>query len=134
MPAWIWGKVSELGIKERRVGQVTIIETDALLRINLRFGRSSVTLANAVEALLGAGQKQILLNLDGVNSISARTLGDLVSMHLAAKEDGGQFKLFNLTPMVRQLMQVTNLSVVFNLYENEKEAIESFAVVEGRPQ
>jgi hypothetical protein len=33
--------------------------------------------------------------------------------------------------MVRQLMRVTNLSVVFNLYENEKEAIESFEVVEG---
>lgn len=126
--------MSELGIKERRVGQVTILETDALLRINLKFGRSSVTLSNAVEALLAAGQKQILLNLDGVNSIGARTLGDLVSMHLAAKEGGGQFKLFNLTPMVRQLMQVTNLMVVFNLYENEKEAIESFDVVEGSVQ
>jgi anti-sigma B factor antagonist len=123
--------VSELGIKERRVGPVTIIETDALMRVDLRFGRSSVSLASAVDALLAAGQKQILLNLDGVNSISARTLGDLVSMHLAAKEGGGQFKLFNPTPMVRQLMRVTNLAVVFNLYENEKEAIESFDVVEG---
>jgi len=126
--------VSELGIKERRVGQVTILETDPLMRVDLRFGGSSVTLASAVEALLAAGQKQILLSLGGVNSVSARTLGDLVSMHLAAKEGGGQFKLFNLTPMVRQLMRVTNLSVVFNLYENEKEAIESFDVVEGRAQ
>ena len=126
--------MSELGIKERRVGQVTILETDTLMRINLRFGRSSVTLANAVEALLAAGQKQILLNLDGVNSISARTIGDLVSMHLAAKEGGGQFKLFNLTPMVRQLMRVTNLSVVFNLYKDEKEALESFDVVERSGQ
>ena len=130
----ISAKVSELGIKERRIGPVTILETDALMRVGLRFGRSSVTLASAVEALMAAGQKQILLNLDGVNSVSARTLGDLVSMHLAAKEGGGQFKLFNLTPMVRQLMQVTNLSVVFNLYENEKEAIESFDVVEGSAQ
>ena len=123
-------ELSELGIKERRVGQVTILETDALMRINLKFGRSSVTLASAVEALLASGQKHILLNLDGVNSISARTIGDLVSIHLAAKEGGGQFKLFNLTPIVRQLMRVTNLSVVFNLYENEKEAIESFDVIE----
>jgi anti-sigma B factor antagonist len=104
------------------------------MRINLKFGRSSVTLASAVEALLAGGQKQILLNLDGVNSMSARTLGDLVSMHLAAKEGGGQFKLFNPTPMVRQLMRVTHLSVVFNLYENEKEAIESFDVIEGSVQ
>ena len=130
----ISAKVSELGIKERRVGQVTILETDALRRVDLRFGKSSVTLATAVQALLAAGQKQILLNLDGVNSVSARTLGDLVSMHLAAKDGGGQFKLFNLTPMVRQLMRVTNLSVVFNLYENEREAIESFDVIEGSVQ
>jgi anti-sigma B factor antagonist len=126
--------LSELGIKERRVGQVTILETDTLMRINLKFGRSSVTLASAVEALLAGGQKNILLNLDGVNSMSARTLGDLVSMHLAAKEGGGQFKLFNPTPMVRQLMRVTNLAVVFNLYDNEKEAIESFDVIEGSVQ
>jgi anti-sigma B factor antagonist len=122
--------VSELGIKERRVGQVTILETDALMRVDLRFGRSSVTLANAVEALLAGGQKRILLNLDGVKSISARNLGDLVSLHLAVKQHGGQFKLFNLTPMVQQLMRVTNLLPVFALYENEKQAIESFTVVE----
>lgn len=126
--------MSQLGIKERRVGQVTILEADALMRVDLRFGKSSVTLANAVDALLAGGQKHILLNLDGVKSISARTLGDLVSLHLAVKQGGGQLKLFNLTPMVRQLMRVTNLLVVFNLYDNETEAIESFDVVERTAQ
>ena len=118
--------MSELGIKERRVGDVTILETDALMRIKLRFGRSSVSLGSAIASLLAAGQKRILLNLDGVNAISARTLGDLVSTHLVVKQGGGQFKLFNLTPMARQLLRVTNLLAVFNLYESEKEAIESF--------
>ena len=126
--------MSELGIKERRVGQVTILETDALMRVDLRFGRSSVTLATAVEALLAGGQKHILLNLHGVKSINAKTMGDLVSLHLTVNQRGGQFKLFNLTPMVQQLMRVTNLLAVFTLYENEKQAIQSFAVVEESAQ
>lgn len=118
---------SKLGFKERRAGDVTILETDALLRIKLRFGRSSVSLASAVDALLAAGQKHILLNLDGVHTISAKTLGDLVSTHLVVSQGGGHFKLFNLTPMARQLMRVTNLIAVFDLFESENEAIDSFA-------
>jgi anti-sigma B factor antagonist len=119
-------EMNELGIKERHVGNVTILEPDALMRVRLRFGGSSVTLANAVAALLTAGQKNILLNLEGVKAISAKTLGDLVSTHLVVKQGGGEFRLFNPTPMVRQLILVTNLLVVFGLYESEEDAIESF--------
>lgn len=118
---------SKLGIKERRVGDVTILETDALLRIKLKFGRSSVTLASAVDALLNAGQKHILLNLNGVNAMSAKTMGDLVSTHLVVSQGGGHFKLVNLTPMAKQLMRVTNLIAVFDLFDSEKDAIDSFS-------
>jgi anti-sigma B factor antagonist len=118
--------LSELGIKERRIGSVTILNTDALLRIKLRFGASSVTLENAAASLLSAGQKHILLSLEGINSISAKNLGELVSTYVVIKNGGGQFKLFNLTPRVRQLMQVTNLFAVFQLYETETDALDSF--------
>jgi len=124
--------LSELGIKERRIGNVTILDSDALLRIKLRFGRSSVTLANAAASLLAAGQKHILLSLDGVESISAKGLGELVSTYVVVKNGGGQFKLFNLTPTVRQLMRATNLFEVFQPYESEAHAIGSFGA--GRPQ
>ena len=119
--------MSELGIRERRIGSVTILDTDARLRIKLRFGASSVTLENAAASLLSAGQKHILLSLDGVTAISAKNLGELVSTYVAVKNGGGQFKLFNLTPMVRQLMQVTNLFAVFQLYETEADALNSFS-------
>lgn len=119
--------MNELGFKERRVGSVTILDTDALLRIKLRFGKSSVTLANAAASLLAEGQKHILLNLEGVKSISARGLGDLVSTYVVVKNGGGEFKLFNLTPTVRQLMRVTNLFAVFGLFESEAHAVESFS-------
>ena len=122
------GKIilSELGIKERRVGSVTILHTDAMLRIKLRFGGSSVPLADAAAALLASGRKHILLSLDGVNSISAKNLGELVATYVSVKNGGGQFKLFNLTPTVRQLMQATNLFAVFQLHDTEASALKSF--------
>lgn len=128
------GKIllSELGIKERRVGSVTILHTDAMLRIKLRFGGSSVPLADAAAALLASGRKHILLSLDGVNSISAKNLGELVATYVAVKNGGGQFKLVNLTPMVRQLMRATNLLAVFQLHDTEANAIKSFLAETGQ--
>lgn len=118
--------MSELGIKERRVGNVTVLDADGRLRIALRFGRSSVTLADAIVALLANGQREILLNLAGVSMVGAKELGDLVSTYVETKRRGGQFKLFNLTPTARQLMLSTKLSSVLDLYESEAQAIESF--------
>lgn len=118
--------MSNLGIKERRVGSIVILDTDGNLRIGLRFGRSSVSLEEAVDALLAGGQKKILLNLDGVNAISAKGLGELVSTYVTAKRVGGEFKLFNLTPTVWQLMQSTKLLSVFDFYRSEAQALESF--------
>jgi anti-anti-sigma factor len=118
--------VSELGIKERRVGSITILDAVPRLRIALRFGRSSVTLTEATLALLANGQRKILLNLDGRNVIGARELGELVSTYLMVTKGGGEFKLFNLTPTTRQLMLTTNLSSVLDLYDTEAKALESF--------
>lgn len=123
--------MSELGIKERRIGSVTILHTDAMLRIKLRFGGSSVPLADAAAALLASGRKHILLSLDGVNSISAKNLGELVATFVAVKNGGGQFKLVNLTPTVQQLMQTTNLLAVFQLHDTEANAIKSFLAEAG---
>src|ERR1043165_661777 len=117
---------NELGFKERRVGSVTILDADAQLRIKLRFGRSSVPLADAAESLMAAGQTHILLNLDGANSLGARSMGELVSAFVTVKDGGGELKIFNLAPAVRELMRATNLFAVFGLYESEAQAIDSF--------
>jgi anti-sigma B factor antagonist len=120
--------LNELGFKERRVGRVTILDADAQMRIKLRFGGSSVPLANAAASLVAAGQTHILLNLDGVSSLGAKSMGELVSALVAVKDSGGELKLFNLGPTVRQSMQATNLFAVFGLYESEAQAIDSFSV------
>ena len=118
--------MDNLGIKQRRVGSVTILDADHVLRISLKFGISGVSLERAVDSLLTSGQHQILLNLDGIRMIGAKGLGELVSIYGRVRNSGGQFKLLNLTPPVRQLISATNLSEVFAVYESEQDAIESF--------
>ncbi len=118
--------MSNIGIKERRIGSVTILNTDGDIRIGLRFGGSSVSLPSAVDSLLELGQHHILLDLERVASIDARGLGELVSTYVVVTKSGGQFKLFNLTQMLRELMMTTKLLTVFDVYENEAQAIDSF--------
>ena len=119
--------MSNIGIKERRVGSVTILSADGEIRIGLRFGGSSVSLPSAVDSLLEQGQHHILLNLEGVASIDARGLGELVSTYMVVTRNGGQFKLVNLTQMLRELMMTTKLQTVFDVYESESQAVDSFA-------
>ena len=118
--------MNDLGIKQRRIGTVTVLDTDSVLRIGRKFGSGGVPLEKAVQSLLSLGQRHILLNLSGVKSINAKSLGELVSIFVTVKNGGGEFKLFNLTSTVRQLMKATNLSTVFDFYETERHAIESF--------
>jgi anti-anti-sigma factor len=123
--------LNTLGIKQRSVGAITVLETDSILRIALKFGMSSVSLERAIDSLMSSGQRQILLNLEGIKSIAAKGLGELVSIYVTVTRGGGEFKLFNLTPAVRQLLTTTKLSEVFVFYESERAAIASFAPSAG---
>ncbi len=118
--------MSDIGIRERQVGNVTILDTDGQVRIGLRFGGSSVPLSRAVDFLLEKGANQILLNLEGASTVNARVLGEIVSTYVTVNKKGGQFKLFNLKPLVRELMMTTKLMTVFDVYENESQAVDSF--------
>jgi len=128
--------VGDIGIRERLVGQVTILDADAQIRIGLRFGGSSVPLTRAIDSLLEKGANRILLNLEGAGSINARGLGEIVSVYVAIKKTSGQFKLFNLKPAVRELMLATKLLTIFDVYDNESQAVESFLhdVIPSEPE
>lgn len=120
--------MSNIGIKQRRVGNVTILDTDAKLRVGLKFGASGFSLTNVVGSLLEEKQNQILLNLEGIKAFDAESLGELVSSYLSVNKDGGQLKIFNLTQALRELLVTTKLVSVFELYESESQALESFQV------
>lgn len=118
--------MNSIGIKERRVGDVTILVMDDQARIGLRFGGRSVSLQTAVQCLLDAGQNRILLNLSGVTHIDGSGISELISSHVALIENGGEVKLFNLNQRLRQLMVDGKMLRFFDVYENESDAVNSF--------
>ena len=118
--------MTSIGIKARLVGQVTILDADSQGRICLRFGASTVTLMKAVLSLLEEGQNQILLNLARVNSMDAHELRELLSTRMTVKDRGGQMKVVHLTPRLAERMTNGKALCLFDVYESESQAVDSF--------
>jgi anti-sigma B factor antagonist len=85
-----------------------------------------VALRTAIRRLLEEGKKRILLNLSGVGYIDSSGIGELVSSYTAINKEGGQLKLLNLTQKLQDLLTITKLLTVFDVYESEADALNSF--------
>ncbi len=111
-----------LTIATRQLDGVTILDLSG--RITL--GEGSVQLRDAIRDLISKGVKQILLGLGDVNYIDSSGLGELVSAFTTAKNQNADVKLLNLTKKVKDVLQVTKLYTVFDIYDDEASAIASF--------
>jgi anti-sigma B factor antagonist len=89
------------------------------------FGEESALLRETVKKAI-LENNRIVLNLGEVNYIDSGGLGTLVALHTTAQNAGGSIKLTNLTKRVDDLLQVTKLLTVFEVYDSEEAAIESF--------
>jgi anti-sigma B factor antagonist len=114
--------MAELNINERQAGDVTVLDMSGKITI----GEGSVALRTAIRRVLEEGKRRILLNLAGVSYIDSSGIGELVSSYTAINKDGGQLKLLNLTQKLQDLLAITKLLTVFDVYENEAEALNSF--------
>ena len=111
-----------LRLSDRDVNGVTVIEIEG--RIVL--GEESNSFREKVKSLLAAGKKKIVLNLANVSYIDSAGLGTLVATFHSARSQGATLKLANLGQKFKEVLQVTKLMTVFDTYENETEAINSF--------
>jgi anti-sigma B factor antagonist len=114
--------MAELNINERQAGDVTVLDMSGKITI----GEGSVSLRTAIRRLLEEGKKRILLNLAGVSYIDSSGIGELVSSYTAINKEGGQLKLLNLTQKLQDLLTITKLLTVFDVYESEADALNSF--------
>jgi anti-sigma B factor antagonist len=89
------------------------------------FGEETAVLRDRVKALITEGSR-IVLNLADVTYIDSGGLGTLVALYTTARNAGGSVKLARLTQRVGDLLQVTKLLTVFEVYNSEEEAVESF--------
>jgi anti-sigma B factor antagonist len=67
-----------------------------------------------------------LLNLGGVGYIDSSGIGELVSSFTAINKEQGQLKLLKLTQKLRDLLAITKLLTVFDVYDDEQEALNSY--------
>ena len=115
--------MADINISERQAGDVTILDLNGKVTI----GEGSVALRNAIRRLLGEGKNKILLNLGGVGYIDSSGIGELVSSFTAVNKEGGTLKLLNLTQKIQDLLAITKLLTVFDVFDSEAEALSSYS-------
>ena len=106
----------------RQIGDVTMI--DAAGRITL--GEGSSTFRDSIKELVGKGHKKILLNLGEVSYIDSSGIGELVSGFTTVSNAGGQLKLLKLTKRIQDLLQITKLYTIFEVFDDEAAGLASF--------
>jgi len=114
--------MAQLNIKKRQAGDVTILDLDGEVRI----GDSATALRSSIRELVAGGSQKILLNLGGVKYIDSSGIGELIANYTTVGRTGGQLKLLNLTEKVQDLLVITKLLTVFDVYDNEADALASF--------
>lgn len=111
-----------MDLSTREVSHVTIVDLSG--RITL--GDETGALRDTVRKLIAAGKKKIILNLAQVDYIDSSGVGELVSSFTAVRNAGGELKLLNLTKKVHDILNVTKLYTVFDVKEDEFNAVKSF--------
>ena len=111
----------QLKLSLRTVDGIAIVDCDG----RIVFGEESAALRDTVRMVI-AQSKRIVLNLAGVSYIDSGGLGTLVALYATAHYAGGSIKLANLTPRVDDVLQVTKLVTVFEVYDSEEKALQSF--------
>jgi anti-sigma B factor antagonist len=110
-------------IDERTVGDVVILDVKG--RITL--GDGDELLKDKVNSLLNQGRKKIVLNLAEVPYIDSAGLGEIVRTYTTVSRQGGNLKLLNLTKRITDLLAITKLLTVFETFESENDAVQSFS-------
>lgn len=107
----------------RQIDDVAVLDVSG--RITL--GEGNVMLREVVRDLADKGPKRIVLNLGEVDYIDSSGVGELLKTHTTIRNKGGELKLANLSKRVRDLLDMTRLSAVFDIQKDEASALKSFA-------
>ena len=112
-----------MDIAERTVNDVTILD----LKGKMTLGEGDELLKDKINSLLSAGRRKLLLNLEGVPYIDSAGLGEVVRTYTTVSRQGGSLKLLNLTKRIEDLLAITKLLTVFETFDSEAEAVQSYS-------
>ena len=114
--------MNNLNIDGYRSGSVAVLN----LHGNIRLGENNNEIHNTLRFLIEQGERRILLNFTDAAFIDSGGLGEVVAGFATLKINGGELKVFGLNGRVREIMELTGLVALFEVYDGEQEAIESF--------
>jgi anti-sigma B factor antagonist len=110
-------------IAERTVGGVVVID----MKGKITLGDGDELLRDKVNSLVNQGYKKLVLNLADVPYIDSAGLGEIVRTYTTVSRQGGALKLLNLTKRISDLLAITKLLTVFETFDSEADAVQSFS-------
>src|SRR5262245_45790102 len=111
-----------MNVNKRQVGDVAILDLEGKITI----GTGDVALRQAVQEAIGGGATKLLINMSRVTMIDSSGIGELVSAYTTASNRGVKIKLTSLPPKVTDILTITQLITVFDVYDNEDDALKAF--------
>jgi len=111
----------QLKLNTRTLDGVTVVDCNG----RIVFGEESAILRDTLKKLINEN-KRVVLNLGGISYIDSGGLGTLVALYTTAHNARGAIKLARLTQRVGDLLQVTKLVTIFEVFDTEEKAVESF--------
>lgn len=111
-----------LTISQRHVGSITIVDLNGKITI----GQGSAQFREAIRQLIEQEKPRLVLNFAGVNYVDSSGVGELVSAYTAINKQNGQLRLLHVPPRIKELLRITKLLSVFQLFDDEAAALQSF--------
>src|SRR5512137_643318 len=109
-------------INTRTIGDIRILDWSGKITL----GEGTMSVRNAVREILKGDGKKIILNLADVSYIDSSGIGELVSTYTTVTNSGGKLVLLHLTKKIQELLAITKLLTVFQVYDNEQAALSGF--------
>jgi anti-sigma B factor antagonist len=110
-------------MKQRQVGNIVVLAPKGYLT----GGDETEELEQAIKTLGDGGNRNLVINLGETQHLNSTALGVLISAHSNYVRRGGQMKLCNVDKRIENIFVITKLSLVFDVYPTEEQAIASFA-------
>ena len=107
----------------RKIGDIVVIDAEGKILL----GDGDVEIKQAVDSLIKQGNKKIVLNLAKVPYLDSAGLGEIIRCFTTLRKIGGHFKLMAPNQRIIELLNITKLLNVFDCYDSESSAIESFS-------
>ncbi|UCE01291.1 MAG: STAS domain-containing protein [Candidatus Latescibacterota bacterium] len=109
-------------IRQREIGDVVVLDIDG----KIMGGVDSELFQETIQSLIDSGKRKVVVNLENVKWINSTGLGVLIAGYSALQKSGGRLKLLQVSERVEGLLNITKLSTIFESYQGEDEAVESF--------